>query len=93
MGRDPARGRGAGGRVLVAADPRALGVVATFGERNPDTAAVACAVFGAAGLVGALGISGPRERMAAREDAHRGMVAASAADLTRRLGGDLGASA
>ena len=81
---------GAGGRVLSAADPRALGTVATFGERNRETAAVACAVFGAGGaLAGALGISGPRDRIAAREAAHRDLVARAAADLTRRLGGDL----
>lgn len=81
---------GAGGRVLTATDPRTLGVVATFGERNPETAAVAAAVFGSGGrLEGALGISGPRERVASREAAHRATVAAAAADLTRRLGGDL----
>lgn len=82
---------GAGGRVLSAPDPRALGVVATFGERNPDTAAIACAAFGAQGLAGALGISGPRERIASREAAHRMAVARAASDLTRRLGGDLAA--
>jgi DNA-binding IclR family transcriptional regulator len=85
--------QGAGGRVLSAPDPRALGVVATFGERNPETAAVACAVIGAQGLAGALGISGPRERVALREAAHRDTVARAAADLTRRLGGDFGAPA
>jgi DNA-binding IclR family transcriptional regulator len=84
---------GAGGRVLSAPDPRALGVVATFGERNPETAAIACAVFGTQGLAGALGISGPRERVASRAEAHRGTVARAAADLTRRLGGDLGVTA
>lgn len=82
---------GAGGRVLGAPDPRALGIVATFGERNPDTAAIACAVFGTQGLAGALGISGPRERIASREAAHRQAVARAASDLTRRLGGDLAA--
>jgi DNA-binding IclR family transcriptional regulator len=81
---------GAGGRVLSAADPRALGTVATFGERNPETAAVAAAVFGPGGtLAGALGISGPRARVEARQDAHRAAVARAAEDLTRRLGGDL----
>jgi DNA-binding IclR family transcriptional regulator len=82
---------GAGGRVLTAPDPRAQGTVATFGERNKETAAVAAPVFGAGGaLVGALGISGPRDRMASREVAHRATVARAAAELTRRLGGDLG---
>ncbi len=81
---------GAGGRILSAADPRALGVVATFGERNPETAAVAAAVFGPGGaLAGALGISGPRARIEARAEEFRTLVAAGAAELTRRLGGDL----
>lgn len=81
---------GAGGRVLSAADPRALGVVATFGERNPETAAVACVVLGPGGAVaGALGISGPRARIEAQEAAHRARVARAATDLTRCLGGDL----
>jgi DNA-binding IclR family transcriptional regulator len=81
---------GAGGRVLTAPDPRALGPVATFGERNTETAAVACAVFGTGrALAGAIGISGPRERIALQAAAHRDTVARAAADLTRRLGGDL----
>jgi DNA-binding IclR family transcriptional regulator len=83
--------QGAGGRVLAAPDPRALGVVATFGERNPETAAVAAAVFGAGGaLAGALGVSGPRARIASQEAALRATVARAARDLTIRLGGDLG---
>ncbi len=82
---------GAGGRVLAALDPRALGTIATFGERNPETAAVAAAVFGPGGaLAGAIGISGPRDRVAARQAAHRVSVATAAMELTRRLGGDLG---
>lgn len=81
---------GAGGRVLSAADPPALGVVASFGERNPETAAVAAPVFGAGGvLAGALGISGPRARIEAGHDAHLATVAEAAAELSRRLGGDL----
>ncbi|MBU8536405.1 IclR family transcriptional regulator [Falsiroseomonas tokyonensis] len=81
---------GAGGRVLSAADPRALGVVATFGERNPETAAVAAAVFGPGGsLAGALGLSGPKARIEAQRAAHLAAVAEAASDLTRRLGGDL----
>lgn len=81
---------GAGGRVLSAADPRSLGPVATFGERNPETAGIAAPVFGAGGaLVGALGLSGPKARMEARAEEHLQAVAAAAADLTRRLGGDL----
>jgi len=81
---------GAGGRVLAAPDPRALGAVASFGERNPETAAVAAPVFGADGtLAGALGISGPRARIEAAQMEHREAVAEAAAELTRRLGGDL----
>jgi DNA-binding IclR family transcriptional regulator len=81
---------GAGGRVLSAPDPRALGAVATFGERNPETAAIACAVFGPGGaLAGAVGISGPRARIEARAQEHLVTLARAAADLTRRLGGDL----
>ncbi len=81
---------GAGGRVLVAADPRALGTVATFGERNPETAAIAAPVFGpGGGLAGALGVSGPKARIADRREGHLALVAEAAADLTRRLGGDL----
>jgi len=82
---------GAGGRVLVAEDPRALGPVATFGERNPETAAVAAPVFGAGGaLAGALSLSGPRARMEALRERHLADIARAASDLTRRLGGDLG---
>ncbi|WP_439594619.1 IclR family transcriptional regulator [Falsiroseomonas sp.] len=81
---------GAGGRVLTASDPRALGVVATFGERNPETAAIAAAVFGPGGsLAGALGLSGPKARIEAQHAAHLAAVAEAASDLTRRLGGDL----
>lgn len=81
---------GAGGRVLSAVDPRALGVVATFGERNPETAAIAAGVFGPGGcLAGALGLSGPKARIEAHRDAHLAAIAEAASDLTRRLGGDL----
>ncbi len=80
---------GTGGRVLVAPDPCALGVVASFGERNPETPAVAAPVFGADGaLAGALGVSGPRARIEAAHAAHLTAVAQAAAELTRRLGGD-----
>lgn len=81
---------GAGGRVLTAEDPRALGAVVTLGERNPETAAVACAVFGPGGsLAGALGVSGPRARIAQAAPDHLAAVAKAASDLSRRLGGDL----
>ncbi|MBU8544700.1 MULTISPECIES: IclR family transcriptional regulator [Roseomonadaceae] len=81
---------GAGGRVLTAADPRGLGVVATYGERNPDTAAIAAPVFGPSGvLAGALSLSGPKSRIQAQSEAHLATMAEAASDLTRRLGGDL----
>jgi DNA-binding IclR family transcriptional regulator len=81
---------GAGGRVLSAPDAREVGTVATFGERNPETAGLAAPVFGADGaLVGALGVSGPRARMEMAAEAHQAAVTAAAERLTRRLGGDL----
>lgn len=64
--------KGAGGKILLrfeeglAAARRSLApdfVISTFGERQPDTAAVAAPVFGAGGrLVGAIGVSGPKTR-------------------------------
>lgn len=81
---------GAGGRVLTAEDPRALGPVVTYGERNPETAAIACAVFGPGGtLAGAVGVSGPRLRIAQAVAEHLATVAKAASDLTGKLGGDL----
>lgn len=81
---------GAGGRVLTAPDPRGQGTVATLGERNPETAGIAAPVFGAGGaLLGAISVSGPRQRIAGRVEAHLATVTRAAADLTRRLGGDL----
>ncbi len=80
---------GAGGRVLSAEYPHSLGPIATFGERNPETAAIAAPVFGPGGaLAGALGVSGPKSRIEAGLTAHLAAVAAAASDLTRRLGGD-----
>jgi DNA-binding IclR family transcriptional regulator len=66
----------------VATVGRALSILGAFREGEA-----------ALSLASALGISGPRERIASREDAHRATVAHAAADLTRRLGGDLGVSA
>ncbi|NKC30987.1 IclR family transcriptional regulator [Falsiroseomonas selenitidurans] len=81
---------GAAGKVLTAADPAGLGVVATFGERNPEAAGCAAAVFGLGGrLAGAIALSGPKERMQSQAPAHLAAVAEAASDLTRRLGGDL----
>lgn len=87
--------RGAGGHVLTnfadgfrVARPNEF-VVATFGERQPDTAAVASPVFGAGGrLVGAIGVSGPRSRFTptATKRIERVMLD-KAAMLSARLGG------
>ncbi|MBM3470490.1 MAG: IclR family transcriptional regulator [Armatimonadetes bacterium] len=91
--------RGAAGRVLLAfggargslfAAVRRDLVAASFGERNPETAAVACPVFGVEQeLVGVLSLSGPLYRF--RPEAVRRMSSAlmrEAADLTAALGGD-----
>jgi DNA-binding IclR family transcriptional regulator len=64
--------RGASGRILTAFAEgpddldlriREAGVYISLGERDPETAAVAAPVFGQArALIGALGITGPRNR-------------------------------
>jgi DNA-binding IclR family transcriptional regulator len=88
--------QGAGGRVLLAfaAGPPPPGmdpVVVTLGERDPDMAALAAPVFGGGGaLAGALALSGPRARLAPLAEGLKPALAAAAAALTRRLGGDLG---
>lgn len=91
--------RGAAGRVLLAfggamgapfAAARRDLIAASFGERNPETAAVACPVFRMEQeLVGVLSLSGPLYRF--RPEAVRRMSAAllrAAAALTSALGGD-----
>lgn len=88
---------GAAGRVLLAfeepASPSSTAIIAhgwalSLGERDPACAGLAAPVFGAAGLLGALSLSGPRERFGAAEiDAMRALLMPLAADLTRRLGG------
>jgi DNA-binding IclR family transcriptional regulator len=62
----------------------------SLGERNPETAAIACPVFGVMGtLSGALSVSGPRERMTpAAFDRIRPQILAAAGELTAALGGD-----
>lgn len=91
--------RGAAGKVLLAfgGGPaarfaeihRSLSAV-SIGERNPETAAIACPVFGeAGGLAGSLSVSGPRERMTAGAfERFRPLVLEAAAELTAALGGD-----
>lgn len=96
--------RGAAGRVILAYsgaagprfdDLRATGWALSLGERDAACAAVAAPVFGPQGmLVGALSLSGPRERFT--ETAIAGMrdaLAKSAAGLTRELGGSAPARA
>jgi DNA-binding IclR family transcriptional regulator len=86
---------GAGGKVLLAFDPSRrktppAAIIATFGHREPDIAALGAPVFGLNGsLVGALTLSGPVMRFT--DDALPGMSKAllnAAVELTRRLGGD-----
>ncbi len=63
----------------------------SYGEREPDTAAVAAPVFGVTGeLQGALALSGPRQRLAAPETmlAACRQLLAMARDATVTLGGD-----
>ncbi len=91
--------RGASGKVLLAfstpaeskfAAVRRTMYAVSIGERNPETAAIACPVFGVMDvLCGALNISGPRERMsAAALDRIRPQLLEMAAEITAALGGD-----
>lgn len=90
--------RGASARVLVAFTGgrgelyeriRSHGSYASFGERDPESAAVAVPVFGAGGLlVGALGVTGPRNRFDRAACARTARVlTAKAASLGRALSG------
>lgn len=88
---------GAGGHVLLAFDGaagprydaiRAEGWALSLGERDPACAALAAPVFGPAGIVGILSLSGPRERFRPEQvDFMRATVLPVAAALTRELGG------
>ena len=88
--------RGASGRVLtLLAGERtspggaagARGVQVSMGERDPETAAAAAPVFGANGLVGALGVVGPLHRFdAGNRDRLAAAVAEAARELSRNLG-------
>ncbi len=88
--------QGAPGRVILACDGRSGAlrhplIHATYGERDPACAGVACPVFGPDGkLVGALSMSGPLDRFlqAAVERMSRQLVEA-AITITRALGGDV----
>jgi DNA-binding IclR family transcriptional regulator len=65
---------------------------ASYGERDPETAAVACPVFGVGQqFIGALTISGPKYRVeAAGVDKILPVLFRHAIELTRALGGDPG---
>jgi DNA-binding IclR family transcriptional regulator len=67
----------------------------SFGERDAETAAIACPVFGHDGrLVGALSVSGPRYRIEAMgEDKVVPVLFTHARALTRTFGGDPNAPA
>ena len=63
---------------------------ASYGERDPETAAVACPVFGVGQqFVGALTVSGPKYRLeAAGVERILPVLFRHASELTRVLGGD-----
>jgi DNA-binding IclR family transcriptional regulator len=93
--------RGASGRVLLAfggGPGRALDEVRrgfcalSTGERDPETAAVACPVFGPGNtLLGALNVSGPRVRLTeARQRQLKSMLLAEAIALSNALGAEKG---
>lgn len=91
--------RGAAGKVLRAFgaargaaldDVRRRMYAVSYGERDPETAAIACPVFGVMDeLRGALNFSGVRERFTVQHVAKlRALLFAAAAELTHTLGGD-----
>jgi DNA-binding IclR family transcriptional regulator len=60
----------------------------SFGERDPETAAIAAPVFNHEGLVGALSISGPRTRLTPERAAEISpLILAQAEALSKILGG------
>ncbi|RVT90607.1 IclR family transcriptional regulator [Rhodovarius crocodyli] len=77
--------RGASGHVLRA---EGGGVVLSMGERDAETASLACPVFAAAGrFLGALGVAGPMGRFSEAERARiTPLLEQSAAELSRALG-------
>ena len=64
---------------------------ASYGERDPETAAMAAPVFGQGnGLVGAIAVSGPRYRLESLgADAVRPVLLRYAKELTQMLGGNV----
>jgi DNA-binding IclR family transcriptional regulator len=91
--------RGAAGHVILAYNGatgtrydaiRARGFEVSLGERDPSCAAVAAPVFGPGGvLIGAISLSGPRERFGNGQIAKMKRVLAPIAEnLTKSLGGE-----
>jgi DNA-binding IclR family transcriptional regulator len=82
--------RGAAGKVLrlAAADNNPL-IQASYGERDPSCAAIACPVFGSSGeTIGALSLSGPLERFSPASVKRMSKTLVTAAErTTRSLGG------
>jgi DNA-binding IclR family transcriptional regulator len=89
---------GAAGRIILAFNAergprydtvRAEGWAVSLGERDPCCAAVAAPVFGPSGqLLGAVSLSGPRERFGAADiETMKQAMLPAAASLTRSLGG------
>jgi DNA-binding IclR family transcriptional regulator len=87
--------RGGPGKVLRAFRDAPVGTAdlplihTSFGERDPACASIAIPVFGAGGmLVGALSLSGPRERFSTEAlERMTGPLCDAAAEATRALGG------
>ena len=83
--------RGAAGRILGshAADPAGAAPIAlSRGERDPSCAGLAAPVFGPAGLVGAVSLSGPGERFTEEAVGRMEALLLRATDrITRELGG------
>jgi DNA-binding IclR family transcriptional regulator len=90
--------RGAPGTVILAFEgrrgerfeqARKTGTVVSFGERDPDCAAIASPVFAADGkLAGALSVSGPKHRFTPKDvKKMTKLVFDAASSVTRELGG------
>lgn len=64
---------------------RRNGWAESLGERDPAVGSISAPVFGGGGVVAAISVSGPAERVAARRDALRRAVVRGAARLTGLL--------
>jgi DNA-binding IclR family transcriptional regulator len=79
---------GSGGRTRAGTGRPATLPMTSFGERDPEAAALAAPVFGPDGLLGALTISGPRSRLTRQRVAEIGpTLLTEARNLSRILGG------